>query len=109
MLNYVARFVVLYFLAKEAFQKPNSDNLITPAPADSATFPTIAGIHLGIPLALLAAAAVWWILERSKLGFELRAVGANPDASRTAGMSDDQGLHPGDGHAPACSQGSRPR
>ncbi len=87
MLNFVARFVVLYFLAKEAFQKPNSDNLITPAPADSATFPTIAGIHLGIPLALLAAAGVWWILERSKLGFELRAVGANPDASRTAGMS----------------------
>ncbi len=87
MLNNVARFVVLYFLAKEAFQKPNSDNLITPAPADSATFPAIAGIHLGIPLALVAAAAVWWILERSKLGFELRAVGANPDASRTAGMS----------------------
>jgi ABC-type uncharacterized transport system permease subunit len=87
MLNNVARFVVLYFLAKEAFQKPNSDNLITPAPADSATFPTIAGLHLGIPLALVAAAAVWWILERSKLGFELRAVGANPDASRTAGMS----------------------
>ena len=87
MLNFVARFVVLYFLAKEAFQKANSDNLITPAPADSATFPTIAGIHLGIPLALLAAAGVWWILERSKLGFELRAVGANPDASRTAGMS----------------------
>ena len=87
MLNNVARFVVLYFLAKEAFQKPNSDNLITPAPADSATFPTIAGIHLGVPLALLAAAAVWWILERSRLGFELRAVGANPDASRTAGMS----------------------
>ena len=87
MLNNVARFLVLYFLAKEAFQRPNSDNLITPGPADSATFPTIAGIHLGIPLALLAAAAVWWILERSKLGFELRAVGANPDASRTAGMS----------------------
>lgn len=87
MLNNVARFVVLYFLAKEAFQRPNSDNLITPGPADSATFPTIAGIHLGIPLALVAAAAVWWILERSRLGFELRAVGSNPDAARTAGMS----------------------
>jgi ABC-type uncharacterized transport system permease subunit len=87
MLNNVARFVVLYFLAKEAFQKPNSDNLITPAPADSATFPTIAGIHLGIPLAVVAAAGVWWILERSRLGFELKAVGSNPDASRTAGMS----------------------
>ncbi len=87
MLNNVARFLVLYFLAKESFQKPNSDNLITPVPADSATYPTIAGLHLGIPLAVVAAVVVWWILERSKLGFELRAVGANPDASRTAGMS----------------------
>ena len=60
---------------------------MSPAPADSATFPTIAGLHLGIPLALVAAFGVWWILERSKLGFEMRAVGANPDASRTAGMS----------------------
>ena len=30
---------------------------------------------------------VWWILNRSTLGFELRAVGANPDAARTAGMN----------------------
>src|SRR3546814_8782961 len=30
---------------------------------------------------------VWWILERSTLGFELKAVGANPDAARTAGMN----------------------
>ena len=27
-----------------------------------------------------------WLLDRSTLGFELRAVGANPDAARTAGM-----------------------
>lgn len=87
MLNNVARFVVLFFLAKESFQKPNSDNLITPVPSDSATFPTIFGVHLGVPLAVLAAVGVWWILDRSRLGFELRAVGANPDASRTAGMS----------------------
>ncbi len=38
-------------------------------------------------LALLAAVFVWWLLNRSTVGFELRAVGANPDASRTAGMS----------------------
>ena len=30
---------------------------------------------------------VWWLLERSTLGFEMRAVGANPDAARTAGMN----------------------
>ncbi len=87
MLNQIARFTVLYFLAKEAFQRPGSDNLLSPPVADNATYPSIAGLHLGIPLALVAALGVWWVLERSRLGFEMRAVGANPDASRTAGMS----------------------
>lgn len=87
MLNQVGRFTVLYFLAKDAFQRPGSDNLLSPPVADSATFPTVFGLHLGIPLAVLAAYGVWWLLERSTLGFEMRAVGANPDAARTAGMS----------------------
>ena len=46
-------------------------------------------------------AAVAWsggCSNRSTLGFEMRAVGANPDASRTAGMSVPDGLHDGDGH-----------
>jgi simple sugar transport system permease protein len=30
---------------------------------------------------------VWWILERSTLGFRLKAVGANQFAARTAGMN----------------------
>ncbi|MDZ5621554.1 ABC transporter permease [Nocardioides sp. HM23] len=87
MLNQVARFTVLYFLAKEAFQRPGSDNLLSPPVADNATYPTLFGLHLGIPVALLAAVGVWWLLERSRLGFEMRAVGASPEASRTAGMS----------------------
>jgi general nucleoside transport system permease protein len=87
MLNQVARFTMLYFLAKEAFQRPGSDNLLSPPVDGDATFPSLFGLHLGIPLALLAAGAVWWLLERSRLGFEMRAVGANPEASRTAGMS----------------------
>ena len=44
-------------------------------------------VHLGIVLAVLATAAVAWLLNRSTFGFELRAVGANPDAARTAGIS----------------------
>jgi simple sugar transport system permease protein len=35
----------------------------------------------------VAAWAVAWLLQRSTLGFELRAVGSNPEAARTAGMS----------------------
>jgi len=87
MLNQVARFTVLFFLAREAFQRPGSDNLLTPVVDADAQYPTVAGLHLGILVALLAAVAVWWLLVRSRLGFELRAVGANPDAARTAGMS----------------------
>jgi simple sugar transport system permease protein len=87
MLNQVGRFVVLYFLGKEAFQRPGSDNLQTPVVDSDATYPTVLGLHLGIPLAVLTAVGVWWLLERSRIGFEMRAVGANPEASRTAGMS----------------------
>ena len=44
-------------------------------------------MHLGLVVALAAAVGVWWLLNRSTVGFELRAVGANQFAARTAGMS----------------------
>lgn len=87
MFNYLAASVLLFALSKDAFQRPGSDNTQSPPVADSATFGSVFDIHLGVLLAFAAAAAVWWLLERSTLGFELRAVGANPDASRTAGMN----------------------
>ncbi len=43
-------------------------------------------LHWGFALALVAAAAVWLIQTRTTLGFEMRAVGQNPDAARFAGM-----------------------
>ncbi len=44
-------------------------------------------LHLGLVLAVLAAVAVWWLLWKTTIGFELRTVGANPNAARYAGMS----------------------
>jgi ABC-type uncharacterized transport system permease subunit len=87
MLNYLAASVLLYALSKDAFQRPGSDNALSPPVNDSAMFPQIGDFHLGVILAFAAVAACWWLLERSTLGFEMRAVGANPDAARTAGMS----------------------
>ena len=43
-------------------------------------------LHLGFLLALVAVAVVWWLLNRSALGFRLRAVGENPEAARAAGI-----------------------
>ncbi len=87
MLNYIALSILTWLLTKEAFQQPGSNNPRSEKVADTATFPELFGVHSGIVLAVAAALGVWWLLERSTVGFEMRAVGANPDASRTAGMS----------------------
>ena len=54
-------------------------------------FPRLLGtdfrLHWGFFVALLAVLFTWWLMQRSTLGFRLRAVGANPDAARTAGIS----------------------
>jgi ABC-type uncharacterized transport system permease subunit len=87
MLNYVAASALLYLLTKDAFQRPGSDNPRSLPAADSALFPSIGSTHIGVLVALLVAVGVWWLLERSTLGFEMRAVGANAHAAGTAGMN----------------------
>ncbi len=89
MLNYVAIYLLQWLLTTTTFQRPGRSDPISPVVDSSAQYPQFAGnrLHLGFILALLAAAFVWWLLNRSTIGFELRAVGANPDASRAAGMS----------------------
>jgi ABC-type uncharacterized transport system permease subunit len=44
-------------------------------------------LHVGLFLALGAAVAVWWFMQRTTRGFELRTVGANPNAARYAGVN----------------------
>ncbi|MFP5360713.1 MAG: ABC transporter permease [Actinomycetes bacterium] len=91
MLNYIALNLVAFLLTKDAFQRPGSDNPQSPLIHETAEYPLILGeqfpLHLGFLIALAAAAGVWWLMERSTLGFQFRAVGANPSAARTAGMS----------------------
>ncbi|MFH1185476.1 MAG: ABC transporter permease [Chloroflexota bacterium] len=50
-------------------------------------FPDPLRFNWGFVLALLAALFVYWFLFKTTLGFEVRAVGANPDAAKYAGMS----------------------
>lgn len=89
MLNYVATLTLAWLLTTNAFLRPGRQDPIAPEVKFSATFPRLEGgqLHLGFLLALLAAVAVWWLMERSTVGFRIKAVGANPDAAATAGMS----------------------
>jgi simple sugar transport system permease protein len=91
MLNYIALYFLAYLLSVKGFQKPPYGQAISYKVHGSAQLPPLLGgsvrVHAGLILALLAAWGIWWLIERSTLGFRLRAVGANQFASRTAGMS----------------------
>lgn len=90
MLNNIAGLVLIEVLVSSLFQAPGRSDPISKTIADSAALPTIGeGFRLdaGLLVALAAGAAVWWLLTRSTLGFEIRAVGANAVAATTAGMS----------------------
>ena len=91
MLNYVAGYFLLWLLSTTAFLRPGRQDPLAPEVHQSARLPHLFGpnlrANLGFIIALLAAGAVWWLLSRSTWGFRFRAVGANADASRTAGIS----------------------
>jgi simple sugar transport system permease protein len=91
MLNYIARFLLAFLLSTTAFQRPGRNDPISPQVDKTAMLPQILGswsrLHFGLVVAIAAAFGVWWLLNRSTLGFKLRAVGANPFASRTAGIN----------------------
>jgi len=91
MLNKVAIHLIGWLLSTQAFRRPGSAQPLSPQILETARYPQLLGpqfrLHLGFLLALLAAAGVWWLMERSTLGLRFRAVGANPNAARTAGIS----------------------
>lgn len=90
MLNYIAINVVS-FLLNGALKDPTPGNVIarTPLISASAELPTLLEryrVHWGFVLALLLAAGVAFLLRRTTLGYDLRAVGSNPDAAAAGGV-----------------------
>jgi general nucleoside transport system permease protein len=93
MLNYVL-FLLLgsWLLNTSAFHDPANPGQAISKPADrNAVLPHLFGdaipTDVGLLLALIATVAMAWFFKRSKLGFEVRAVGLNPAAAKTAGIS----------------------
>ncbi|PPH78020.1 ABC transporter permease [Rathayibacter sp. AY1D4] len=91
MLNYVAFYLISYLLRTPgALQAPGSNNPKSPGMKETAVFPALLGpgysLTLGFVFAVLATVFVWWLLNRSTIGFKFRAVGENPHAARVAGI-----------------------
>lgn len=89
MMNYIASSLLAYCMLQPAFQAPGRADPISPVLEWTATMPRLAGssLHLGFLIALVAAALVWWLLERTKFGINLKAIGLNPHAAATAGAN----------------------
>lgn len=91
MLNSIAGLLIAYVLTLKPVIGEGNTNPKSLHVVDSASYPALLGssfrLNLSFILALVAALAVWWLLERSSLGFEFRATGLNPQAARTAGIS----------------------
>ena len=87
MLNFIATAIIAYLVAgpllAEGFAFARTGAIGNAALPD---LPGTRNLHAGVFLALVAVPIVWWVLSRTTLGFEIRTVGANPNAARYAGM-----------------------
>jgi simple sugar transport system permease protein len=97
MLNWIAVWVGVWAFSRGG-PLQNSDPQQQDVPisddiADGAKLPVfwgdpiLQGLHVGLFVALAAALVFWVVLNRTTLGYEVRAVGFNPDAAAAAGIS----------------------
>lgn len=93
MLNLIAYRLIDYMLRLPFVQRSGRNDPISKSVPDHAELPRLLDwidpnlrVHAGIFLALAAVFFVYWLLFKTKIGFEFRASGASPDAARFAGM-----------------------
>jgi simple sugar transport system permease protein len=95
MLNWVA-FYLGFYLFGQGGPLQNKEQVFSPTSGtvvEGAKLPVfwgdalLQGLHVGFFLALGALVAFWVIISRTTLGYQVRAVGFNPDAARYGGIS----------------------
>ena len=96
MMNYVA-FRLVEFFTSGPLKDPAASMVQTARVSRYAELPLLRAwglplpphdrLHAGLLLAIAIAVAVWWLLTKTTIGFELRTVGRNPAAAQFGGMS----------------------
>lgn len=88
MMNYIATLLVEY-LYLGPWRDPKGFGFPGTAQFVQATWlPRLTGrVHYGIFFALAAAVLLWFLLSRTKRGYEIRLIGENPKAARYAGIN----------------------
>lgn len=100
MLNWISLYLVNMLLStvkEEASPytltlSSTNPGAIMPSLGLGALFSKNQYVTVAIPLAILVAVVVWVILEKTKLGYELRATGCNKFAAKYCGMKEKENL-----------------
>ncbi|GAA0448875.1 MAG: ABC transporter permease [Bacillota bacterium] len=91
MMNYIALYSANAIIRNVLTNNADKTEMI--APSASLASEWLEGLtyfsrmHYGILIALFAAMIMWFIIERTNIGYELKSVGYNQHASKYAGMS----------------------
>ncbi len=58
-------------------------------PSYAEQFPILSGLttHMGLLFAVSAAVILWWVINKSRWGYEIRLIGDNPEAAKYAGIN----------------------
>jgi len=88
MMNYIAILLVEYLYLGPC-RDPEGYGFPGTAPfPKTAWLPRFTGrIHIGIILSILAETLIWFILNHTKRGYEIRIIGQNPRAARYTGIN----------------------
>ncbi|BDU50846.1 ABC transporter permease [Haliovirga abyssi] len=91
MLNYIAinfeQYLLNYPFKEGGVAGPSP---VTPPISAASKLPSIlppTSLNFGFIIAILAAITIWYILEKTVLGYEIKAIGFNPTASENAGIN----------------------
>ena len=92
MINYIAQYIISFFI-NTFYMNPVSRQSQVVAEASRLTLmdTPVGGLKIDIPLgillAVIAAIVLRFLMNRTVLGYEIKAVGASPKAAKYAGMN----------------------
>jgi len=88
LLNYVAPLIVSFFIYGPWRSAESSAYPQSPAFAEAARLPSFFNtrVHAGVFLAVAALLLYWLLMERSRWGVEMRAIGGNTEAAQRLGV-----------------------
>ena len=100
MLNWITLYG-MNMLLKPVMNPAGKDTFRLVSKAKQAVLPTLGMdklfsknqyVTIAIPCAILIAVIVWIILDKTKLGYELKATGNNPNAAKYCGMKENRNV-----------------